>query len=626
MRNEQSNRSPRGNRGGSGSGNSFGSGNRTPRKSAPKGFTKKSEMKGWNKKSGDEKEVDYRYAKPGSKGKDVELGKKPRRNSSDSESNFRKSSDDKPRRSYTKSDSGSYIRGEKPEGRFSKGPRTESSEGRNSRSYDSRPSKSGSTTGRFSKREGSDSERPRAPYKSDRPYSNREGSSSDRPRAPYRKREEGDSFKSDRPYSNREGSSSDRPRAPYRKREDGDSYKSDRPYSKREGSSSDRPYTKRESSSSDRPRAPYKKREDGDSYKSDRPYAKREGSSSDRPRAPYRKREEGDSFKSDRPYSPRTSSSSDRPSRYSDKKGDGERTYGSNRGSSSRDNEGRSSSYGDRRGTSGYQKRDNDFSKSKERAKEKEQKAPKKTAESDLELADGIRLNRYISNAGICSRREADDLIGAGLVSINDVVVTELGSKVKSGDVVKFNGSKLSVEEKVYLLLNKPKDTITTFEDGDGRNTVMELFEGKLKERVFPVGRLDRNTTGLLVLTNDGEMAQRLMHPKYEVHKVYKATLDKPLRPTDLWTLSNGVELEDGVIKPDAIAQPDPKNKEVVGIEIHSGKNRIIHRMFEHLGYKVDKLDRVLYADLEKGKLKRGEWRELTEKEIKGLKRLCKLK
>jgi 23S rRNA pseudouridine2605 synthase len=584
MRNEQSNRSPRGNRGGSGSGNSFGSGNRTPRKSAPKGFTKKSEMKGWNKKSGDEKEVDYRYAKPGSKGKDVELGKKPRRNSNDSESNFRKSSDDKPRKSYTKSDSGSYVRGEKPEGRFSKGPRTESSEGRNSRSYDSRPSKSGSTTGRFSKREGSDSERPRAPYKSDRPYSNREGSSSERPRAPYRKREEGDSYKSDRPYSKREGSSPDRPRTPY------------------------------------------KKREDGDSYKSDRPYAKREGSSSDRPRAPYRKREEGDSFKSDRPYSPRTSSSSDRPSRYSDKKGDGERTYGSNRGSYSRDNEGRSSSYGDRRGTSGYQKRDTDFSKSKERAKEKEQKAPKKTAESDLELADGIRLNRYISNAGICSRREADDLIGAGLVSINDVVVTELGSKVKSGDVVKFNGSKLSVEEKVYLLLNKPKDTITTFEDGDGRNTVMELFEGKLKERVFPVGRLDRNTTGLLVLTNDGEMAQRLMHPKYEVHKVYKATLDKPLRPTDLWTLSNGVELEDGVIKPDAIAQPDPKNKEVVGIEIHSGKNRIIHRMFEHLGYKVDKLDRVLYADLEKGKLKRGEWRELTEKEIKGLKRLCKLK
>lgn len=584
MRNEQSNRSPRGNRGGSGSGNSFGSGNRTPRKSAPKGFTKKSEMKGWNKKSGDEKEVDYRYAKPGSKGKDVELGKKPRRNSNDSESNFRKSSDDKPRKSYTKSDSGSYVRGEKPEGRFSKGPRTESSEGRNSRSYDSRPSKSGSTTGRFSKREGSDSERPRAPYKSDRPYSNREGSSSDRPRAPYRKREEGDSYKLDRPYSKREGSSPDRPRTPY------------------------------------------KKREDGDSYKSDRPYAKREGSSSDRPRAPYRKREEGDSLKSDRPYSPRTSSSSDRPSRYSDKKGDGERTYGSNRGSYSRDNEGRSSSYGDRRGTSGYQKRDTDFSKSKERAKEKEQKAPKKTAESDLELADGIRLNRYISNAGICSRREADDLIGAGLVSINDVVVTELGSKVKSGDVVKFNGSKLSVEEKVYLLLNKPKDTITTFEDGDGRNTVMELFEGKLKERVFPVGRLDRNTTGLLVLTNDGEMAQRLMHPKYEVHKVYKATLDKPLRPTDLWTLSNGVELEDGVIKPDAIAQPDPKNKEVVGIEIHSGKNRIIHRMFEHLGYKVDKLDRVLYADLEKGKLKRGEWRELTEKEIKGLKRLCKLK
>ena len=539
MRNEQSNRSPRGNRSGSGSGNSFGSGNRTPRKSAPKGFTKKSEMKGWNKKSGDEKEIDYRYAKPGSKGKDVQLGKKPRKSNPDSESNFRKSADDKPRRSYTKSDSGSYVRGEKPEGR-------------NSRSFDSRPSKSGSTTGRYSKRDGADSDRPRAPYK---------------------------------------------------RREDGDSFRSERPYGKREGSSSDRPYSKREGSSSDRPRAPYRKREEGDSFKSDRPYSKREGSSSDRP------------------YAKRTPSSD----RYTDKKGDGGRTYGSGRTPVKRDDYGRGSSYGDRRSSGGFDKKDH-FSKSKERAKEKEAKPAKRTAESDLELADGIRLNRYISNAGICSRREADDLIGAGLVSINDVVVTELGTKVKSGDVVKFNGSKLSVEEKVYLLLNKPKDTITTFEDGDGRNTVMELFEGKLRERVYPVGRLDRNTTGVLILTNDGEMAQRLMHPKYEVHKVYKATLDKPLKPTDLWTLSNGVELEDGVIKPDAIAQPDPKNKMVVGIEIHSGRNRIIHRMFEHLGYKVDKLDRVLYADLEKGKLKRGEWRELTEKEIKGLKRLLKLK
>lgn len=258
-------------------------------------------------------------------------------------------------------------------------------------------------------------------------------------------------------------------------------------------------------------------------------------------------------------------------------------------------------------------------------AKEKSKKQ-KPSAERDLEGGESIRLNRYISNAGICSRREADEMIAAGLVSINEVVVTELGSKVSKGDVVKFNGSRLSVEEKVYIILNKPKDAITTFDDPEGRNTVMDLFEGKIRERIFPVGRLDRNTTGVLLLTNDGEMAQRLMHPKYEVHKVYKATLDKPLKPTDLWTLSNGVVLEDGPIKPDAIAAPDSKNKNVVGIEIHSGKNRIIHRMFEHLNYKVDKLDRVLYAGLEKGKLKRGEWRPLTEKELKSLKRQLRLK
>jgi 23S rRNA pseudouridine2605 synthase len=235
-------------------------------------------------------------------------------------------------------------------------------------------------------------------------------------------------------------------------------------------------------------------------------------------------------------------------------------------------------------------------------------------------------LNRFISNAGVCSRREADELIGAGLVSINGVVATELGTKVKAGDVVRFNGEKLAVEAKVYLVLNKPKDAITTLDDPDGRNTVMDIFEGKMRERVYPIGRLDRNTTGVLLLTNDGELAQRLMHPKYEIKKVYKATLNKNLKPTDLWSLSNGVELEDGFIKPDAIAQSDAKNKNVVGIEIHSGKNRIIHRMFEHLGYTVDKLDRVLYAGMEKGNLKRGEWRELNDKELKALKRSVHLK
>lgn len=246
--------------------------------------------------------------------------------------------------------------------------------------------------------------------------------------------------------------------------------------------------------------------------------------------------------------------------------------------------------------------------------------------ENALKKGEEIRINRYISNAGVCSRREADELITAGLVSVNGQVVTEMGLKVKAGDVVRFNGEKLNVEAKVYIVLNKPKDAITTSDDPEGRNTVMDLFEGKMRERIYPVGRLDRNTTGVLLLTNDGEMSQRLMHPKYEVKKVYKATLNKAIKPTDLWTLANGVELEDGFIKPDALGQPDPKDKAVVGVEIHSGKNRIIHRIFEHLGYTVDKLDRVLYAGLDKGKLKRGEWRELTEKELKQIKRMLHLK
>ncbi|OYU97807.1 MAG: hypothetical protein CFE21_04650 [Bacteroidetes bacterium B1(2017)] len=263
--------------------------------------------------------------------------------------------------------------------------------------------------------------------------------------------------------------------------------------------------------------------------------------------------------------------------------------------------------------------KDEFVSKTKSQSKER-------ITEEALSVGESVRLNRFISNAGVCSRREADELIGAGLVSINGAVVTELGCKVNAGDVVRFNGEKLTVEAKVYIVLNKPKDAITTSDDPDGRNTVMDIFDGKMRERIFPIGRLDRNTTGVLLLTNDGELANRLMHPKYEIKKVYKATLNKNLKPTDLWALSNGVELEDGFIKPDAIATSDAKNKNVVGIEIHSGKNRIIHRMFEHLGYSVEKLDRVLYAGMEKGILKRGAWRELNEKELKALKKSVQLK
>ncbi len=252
-------------------------------------------------------------------------------------------------------------------------------------------------------------------------------------------------------------------------------------------------------------------------------------------------------------------------------------------------------------------------------------KKEKPEAEEKLESGN-TRLNKYVSNAGICSRREADKLIGAGLVSVNGQVITEMGYQVKPGDQVKYNNSKLSTDKKVYLLMNKPKDTITTLDDPGDRRIITDLLKGEDLPRVYPVGRLDRNTTGVLLLTNDGELATRLMHPKYEVQKIYKATLFKNMKGEDLWTLTNGVELEDGFIKPDSIAIPDAAFKNEVGVEIHSGRNRIIHRMFEHVGYTLEKLDRVLYAGLSRKGLKKGAWRHLDERELKSLKKLVKMR
>ncbi|MGZ3931727.1 MAG: pseudouridine synthase [Bacteroidia bacterium] len=233
---------------------------------------------------------------------------------------------------------------------------------------------------------------------------------------------------------------------------------------------------------------------------------------------------------------------------------------------------------------------------------------------------DGLtRLNKYLSNAGVCSRREADDLIRAGAVKVNGVVITEMGFKVKSSDVINYGGETLRNERKVYLLLNKPKDYITTTDDPQERHTVMELIAGACRERLYPVGRLDRNTVGLLLFTNDGEMAAKLMHPKFNVRKVYQVTLDKNLKTDDFEQLEQGVELEDGFIKPDEISFVS-ESKRDVGIEIHSGKNRVVRRIFEHLGYEVVKLDRVAYAGLTKKDLPRGKWRFLTTKEVGFLK------
>ncbi len=230
-----------------------------------------------------------------------------------------------------------------------------------------------------------------------------------------------------------------------------------------------------------------------------------------------------------------------------------------------------------------------------------------------------IRLNRYIANAGICSRREADDYIKSGVVTINGKVAVEMGIKVQPGDEVKFNNERISPEKKVYILLNKPKDYVTTLEDPNAKKTVMELLENACKERIYPVGRLDRMTQGVLLLTNDGELAKKLTHPKFEKKKIYHVVLDKNLKRQDMEQISQGIELEDGIISADAISYIDAKKNEV-GIEIHSGHNRVIRRIFEKLDYKVKKLDRVYFAGLTKKGLTRGHWRHLTEKELQMLK------
>jgi 23S rRNA pseudouridine2605 synthase len=234
-----------------------------------------------------------------------------------------------------------------------------------------------------------------------------------------------------------------------------------------------------------------------------------------------------------------------------------------------------------------------------------------------------IRLNRYISNAGICSRRKADELIAAGVVSVNGEVVSELGHKIDpANDQVRYNGELLKREKKIYVLLNKPKDYITTTDDPQERRTVMQLVEKASRERIYPVGRLDRNTTGLLLMTNDGDLADKLSHPKNGITKIYHVELSKSLSQGDLNKIQFGLELEDGIIKPDSVSYVTGGSKREVGIQIHSGKNRIVRRIFEHLGYDVVKLDRVVYGNLTKKDLPRGRWRFLEEHELIQIKHL----
>lgn len=255
-----------------------------------------------------------------------------------------------------------------------------------------------------------------------------------------------------------------------------------------------------------------------------------------------------------------------------------------------------------------------DFQKKKIIVK-KQGQTPEQPASDGL-----IRLNKYIANSGICSRRDADKIITDGLITVNGKVISELGFKVTIDDDVRYQGNRLNPERKVYLLLNKPRGFVTTIDDPHAERTVMQLVENACSERIYPVGRLDMQTTGLLLFTNDGELAKKLTHPSYEKKKVYHVQLDKDLEPEDLQKIKKGIDLEDGFIAADEIEMIDYNDKRQVGIEIHSGKNRIVRRIFNHLGYNVEKLDRVMFAGLTKKDLPRGRYRFLTAQEVYFLK------
>ena len=393
-----------------------------------------------------------------------------------------------------------------------------------------------------------------------------------------------------RPSYNRENG--DRPYRPRFNSENGDrpqrSYSSDRPYRQRfnpNAENGDRPQRSYNNDRSYRPRyngegGDRPQRSYGNNAGGERPYRPRYNSEGgDRSQRPY-----GNNAGGDRPFRPRYNSNGDRPQRP----------------------------YGNRDSYSRPIRRTGDYDPNAKYSKKKQIEYK----EQFVDPNEPIRLNKFLANAGVCSRREADEFITAGVVSVNGEVVTELGTKIKRGDEVKFHDQTVSIERKIYVLLNKPKDTVTTSDDPQARRTVMDLVKGACDERIYPVGRLDRNTTGVLLLTNDGDLASKLTHPKYLKKKIYHVHLDKNLTKADMEQIAAGIQLDDGEIQADAISYTDDFKKDEVGIEIHSGKNRIVRRIFESLGYKVVKLDRVFFAGLTKKGLRRGEWRYLTEQEV----------
>ena len=416
-------------------------------------------------------------------------------------------------------------------------------------------------------------DRPQRSYNNDRSYRPRYNSEGgDRPQRSY-----GNNAGGDRPYRPRYNSEGgDRSQRSY-----GNNTGGDRPYRPRYNSEGgDRP---QRPSYGDRPQRPRFNSGDGGqrSYNNDRPYRPRynSGDGGDRPQRPYGSSSYGGSSYGDRPQRPR---------------------FNPNGG-------GRPGGYG-----RPQQRRTPDYDPNAKYSRKKQIEYKEQFTDPN----EPIRLNKFLANAGVCSRREADEFITAGVVSVNGAVVTELGTKIKRGDEVKFHDQPVSIERKIYILLNKPKDTVTTSDDPQARRTVMDLVKGACDERIYPVGRLDRNTTGVLLLTNDGDLASKLTHPKFLKKKIYHVHTDKNVTKADMDQIAAGIQLDDGEIHADAISYTDDVRRDEVGIEIHSGKNRIVRRIFESLGYKVVKLDRVFFAGLTKKGLRRGEWRYLSEQEV----------
>ena len=413
---------------------------------------------------------------------------------------------------------------------------------------------------------------------------NREGGYN---RPSYNNREGGD--RPYRPRFNSNGEGSDRPQRSY-----GD--RPQRPSYNREGG--DRPYRPRFNNNNEGGDRPQRSYGDRPAY-GDRPQRPSYNNNRDGGDRPYRPRFNNNNEGGDRPQR----SYGDRPQRPSYNREGGDRPY---RPRFNNGGEGRP------QGFARPQRRTGDYDPNAKYSKKKQIEYK----EQFVDPNEPIRLNKFLANAGVCSRREADEFITAGVVSVNGEVVTELGTKIKRADVVKFHDETVSIERKVYVLLNKPKDCVTTSDDPQARLTVMDLVKGACSERIYPVGRLDRNTTGVLLLTNDGDLASKLTHPKFLKKKIYHVYLDKNLTKADMDQIAAGVELEDGEIHADAISYADDIKRDQVGIEIHSGKNRIVRRIFESLGYKVIKLDRVYFAGLTKKGLRRGDWRYLTEQEV----------